>query len=119
MTLFPNLLAILAMLLISGGGGTTDPIVEGSVAVHSAGQSVPVADSIFCPAHHPPTSESIFECLDESALDEEDSVKVEDHGIATPTFLDFDTPQTSVLLASFLPSSPHSQLVLIAPILRC
>jgi len=63
--------------------------------------------------------ESFFEYLDESALDEEDSTRVEDHGIATPTFLDFDTPQTSDLLSSFLPSSPHSQLVVITPILRC
>jgi len=67
---------------------------------------------------YPAQSETFFECLDETAL-EEDSTEVEDHSIAPSTFLDFQTSSANNLISSFLPSSPHSQLRVITPILRC
>jgi hypothetical protein len=119
MNLSTNLLAILALLLPPGSRGAFDPIVLGPSSVPGIDQRVPAPDSFFSPAHLPPASESFYESLDESALDEEDSTEIEHHGIASLTFLDFASPLTNELFSSFSPSHPHSQFLIITPILRC
>jgi hypothetical protein len=119
MNLFTNLLAILALLLPPGSRGALDPIVPGPSSVPGIDQRVPAPESSFSPAHLPPASESFYESLDESALDEEDSTEIEHHGIASLTFLDFASPLTNELFSSFSPSHPHSQFLIITPILRC
>jgi hypothetical protein len=119
MNFLPKLLAVLAMLLPPGSGENSNSIAPGPPAIQRADQGDRASDSVFRPAHLPPASESFFECLDESALDEEDSDSVEQHGIATLPFLDFETPLLSDLFSSYLPANPHSQLAVITPILRC
>src|SRR5207248_1034568 len=104
MNFFPNLLAILAILLPLGSGETSDPIVLGSSAAQWADLGDLASDRIYSPAHLPLSCESFFECLDETALDEEDSNPVEDHGIAPLTFLDFETSLVSDNSSSFLPA---------------
>src|SRR3954466_2114266 len=116
MNFFPNLIAFLAILLAQWRGENSTYTVLGPPA---AGRANREFDAIYCPAHLPPASESFFECIDESALDEEDSTEVEDHGIAPLTFLDLETRLTSDLFSTSLPTSPRSQFVVITPILRC
>jgi hypothetical protein len=121
MNFFPIIFAVLAILLSAGSGEKSRPIVlvHESMAYPQIGPDCSVSDSFLNPLHTPPASESFFECLDESALDEEDSSKVEDHGIATLTFLDFETPLANDVFSNFLPATSLSRIVLITPILRC
>jgi hypothetical protein len=119
MSFYPKLLAILAMLLPPGSGEASEPIVLGSSAVLLAVRGQQDSFPVFSPAHLPSPTESFFERLDETALDEEDSTRVEDHGIVPLTFLDFESPLTSDLFSSLFPVSPHAHLVVITPILRC
>jgi len=119
MHLLSHLLTIVAILLPLGRGETNGPIALKLFPVQRAEGEPCATDLIYCPDHPPAESESYFECLDETALDEEDSTRVEDHGIIPLTFLDFETPLANHLLSSSLPASPHSQLLIIAPILRC
>jgi hypothetical protein len=55
----------------------------------------------------------------ETALEEEDSTRVEDHGFVPVTFLDFDAPLASGLFSLLCPASPHILTVVITPALRC
>jgi hypothetical protein len=119
MNFFPKFLAVLAMLLPPGGGENSYSIALGLPAIERADGVDLASDSIFCPAHLPPMSESFFECLDESALDEEDSDGIEEHAVAILTFFGFETPLTNHLFSSYLPTNPHSQFAVITPILRC
>ena len=116
MNFFPNFIAVLAILLPPGSGENVASTVLGSPAVERANRDF---NSFYSPAHLPPASESFFECIDESALDEEESTEVVDHGISSLTFLDFETPQTSDFFWSSLPTRPRSQFVVITPIQRC
>jgi hypothetical protein len=119
MNFLPIFFAILAILLPAGSGGISHPNVSEPISCPQLGQERSANDSAFNPLHNPPASESFFECLDESALDEEDSSKVEDHGIATLTFLDFETPLANDIFSNFLPATSLSRIVIITPILRC
>ena len=103
------------MLLPPGGGEISDPVVLGMSAARDESSN----RSIYCPSHIPPTSESFYECLDESALDEEDSDWVEEHELPTLTFLDLESLLVRFHLSSRLPVNPHSQQVITTPILRC
>jgi hypothetical protein len=119
MNFFPNLVAILAILLPPGSGEIADPIVVGPASTQQVCQRQSASDLFLNPTDAPPSSESFFECLDESALDEEDSTRVEEHGIAALTFLDFETRFGNDLLACFPPATSLSRIVIITPILRC
>jgi hypothetical protein len=119
MLIFPNLVAVLAMLLPPGSGEMRDPIVFGSSAVQRTVERSEASDLFFSPAHLPSPDESFFEPLEETAFDEEDSTRVEDHGIAPLAFLDFEAPKADDLNSYFLPASPHAQSLVISPILRC
>jgi hypothetical protein len=70
-------------------------------------------------AHLPSPTEAFFECLDETALDEEDSTRVEDHGIVPFTLLAYGAPLASCAFSSLSPATPHTPSVFILPILRC
>jgi len=121
MSVVPRLIAILLVTLSSGNGEGSEPTLLGSSAVprtvarHSQKTYLP----IFCRAHLPSPIETFFERLDEMALDEEDSSRVEDHGLVALTFLGFEASLVSGLFPSVSPASPHLPSVLITPILRC
>jgi len=121
MDFLPPLLTFLAILLPLGRAESDDPIVpDASTTAQSDGWQPAPIDLIYCPGHVPEQSESYFECLEETALEEEeDSTRVEDHGIVPLTFLGFESPPTQNLFSSFLPANPHSPLLAHSPILRC
>ena len=119
MTQFPKLLAILATMLSPGSGEGCEPIVLGSPLVTLAVRVRDASFPVFCPAHHPYPAETFFERLDETALDEEDSTRVEDHGIVPLTFLDYESAQASALFSSCSPTDRYAHLLVITPILRC
>jgi hypothetical protein len=115
MTLFPKLLAILATILPLGNVETFAPIVSGSQAARASEVCFPV---LCCP-HLPCHAESLFECLEETAFDEEDSSRVEDHGIAPLTLLDYEASLVDDLLSTFFPAGPPTHRFIIPSILRC
>jgi hypothetical protein len=120
MALLSKLFIILAMLVPPGSEDGSEPIVPGSSAVPRAVRGQDVCFPAICPAHLPIPTESYFERLDETALDEEeDSTRVEDHGLALLTFPDYEAPRASHRLFSLSPVNPHARLSTIAPILRC
>jgi hypothetical protein len=119
MTLLPKLVAILAMILPPGNGETPGPDVPGSAPVPHAVRACNVSFPVYSPAHLPSPRQSFFECLDETALDEEDSTRVEDHGIASPIFLGFEPALMSYLFCSCSPTDPLPQSAISSPILRC
>jgi len=121
MSFLPRLLAILLVTLSTGSGERSEPLVVGSTAVPRAvpSQSEAAYLPAFCPAHLPSPIESFFERLHETALDEEDSSRVEDHGLMSLTFLDFEASLVSGFYSSLSPTSPHALSVRITPILRC
>src|SRR6185437_1658171 len=119
MSFFPNLLAILALLLPHGSGELADPIVLGSPVVHGTDRGQETLSQIFCPTEVPSQSESFFECIDESALDEEDSSRVEDHGVVPLTLLDYQPPLGCLLFSALLPAQSHDRLSTSTSILRC
>jgi len=119
MTFFPNLLAALAILLPPGSGENVDLGIMGPGSVHTADASDDLKDLIYCPAQVPSESESFFEYVDESALDEEDSTRVEDHGIVPLTLFDYQLPCRSHLFMAFLPVDSCSHLLPTTPVLRC
>jgi len=117
--LLPKLVAILAMILPPGSGEAARPDVAGSASVSHAVWGRDVSFPVYSPAHLPSPRHSFFECLDETALDEEDSTRVEDHGIASPIFLGFEPALMSYLFCSCSPTDPHPQSIVSSPILRC
>jgi hypothetical protein len=121
MSFVPRLLAILLVTLAPESRERSEPTVFGSTASACAvpRPSLEVCPPAFRPAHLPSPIESFFERLDETALDEEDSSRVEDHGLVSLTFLDFGASLASGLSSSLSPASPHTLMVFIAPILRC
>jgi hypothetical protein len=119
MLAIPNLLAALAILLPSGIGGSHDSgIFKIPSALRAEGPSS-AADLFFIATHLPSSTESLFECLDETALDEEDSSRVEDHGIVPLTYLDFEACWSDSLVTLLLPASPRVPSLDTTPILRC
>src|SRR4051794_20209419 len=103
MSSLPNLIAVLAMLLPPGSGETVVPIVMATSAAPWAVRGEKGHDLIYSPVQPPSQSESFFECIDESALDEEDSTRVEDHGLVPLTLLDYQSPLAFHLSITFLP----------------
>jgi hypothetical protein len=121
MSFFPKLLAILLVTLCPESGDRSEPTFLGSTVVPRA-VSRPSHEAclpIFCPTHLPSPVESLFERLDETALDEEDSSRVDDHGLVSLTFLDFEPSMASGSLTWLSPASLHTLSILITPILRC
>jgi hypothetical protein len=121
MPLLPRLLAIFLVTLCPGNGEGSEPALLGSNAAARAvpRQSHEASLPNFCPAHVPSPIETFFDRLDETAFDEEDSSRVEDHGFVALTFLGFEASLVSGLFSSLSPASPHMPSVLITPILRC
>ena len=119
MTPLPQLIAVLAMLLPMGSGETCYTIAKVSPAVARTEQGRSLYDLIYCPGQAPSQSESYFECIDESALDEEDSTRVEDHGLVQLTLLDYQSHLAYHLSTAFLPAHSLSLTLTITPILRC
>jgi hypothetical protein len=119
MDFLPQLLAILAILLPSGRREMTNPIVPVPSEIQRSSEGAPEFDLILCPVHLPTESQSYYECLDETALDEEDTTRVENHAIIPLTFLDLETSPANALSSSFRPAIPHSRLLVSTPILRC
>jgi hypothetical protein len=119
MSLLPKLVAILAMILPTGSEDTVRPDVAGSAPIPHAVRGRDVSFPVFSPAHLPSPRHSFFECLDETALDEEDSTRVEDHGIASPIYLGFEPALMSFLFCSCSPTDPHPESIVSSPILRC
>ena len=119
MFFLPKLLAVLAMLLPVGSGGMLDPIVLGPSPAQHATWIPGNPDLFFSPAHLPCPNESFFEHLDEMAFDEEDSTRVEDHGIAPLPFLDFEASVSDNFFGFVLPANPHFSFPVVTPILRC
>ena len=121
MSFLPRLLAILLVILCAESGEGSEPTLLGSVAAPRAvpRQGHQAYLPIFRPAHLPSPIESFFERLDETALDEEDSIRVEDHGFVALRFLGFEASLVSGLFSSLSPASPHMLSVFITPILRC
>jgi hypothetical protein len=119
MTLIPTLLAVLTVVLPSGSWEASIAVVDDSSTIAETVTGRETGSLFFSPAHVPTPGKAFFECLDETALDEEDSTRVEDHGIASLTLLDCDPPLASGQLSPFLPASLHSQCAVITPILRC
>jgi hypothetical protein len=120
MTLLPKLLAIVAMILPLGNGKTSEPVRLAlssplSIWVHDPAPPSP----IFTAPHLPRPTESFFERFDEMAYDEEDSTRVEDHGIVPLTLLDYGAPLASRSLFSLAPAGSHTAPVVIMPVLRC
>jgi len=120
MNLFINLLAVLALFPSIGDRGINRSSILGLSSVH---QDIPGefrAGSFLTPCDTPPASESFYECLNESALEEEeDTNEIEHHGIAPLTFLGMTCLLPSDLLSSSLPTRTLSQFSIIKPILRC
>lgn len=121
MSFFSRILAILLVTLSPESGEQSEPVVLGSNAVP---RTLPTRGEtaylpILCPTHLPSPIESFFECLDETALEEEDSSRVEDHGLVSLTFFGVEASLASGILSSLTPASPHTLSVLISPILRC
>jgi hypothetical protein len=121
MTSFPRLLAILAIVLPPGSGdGSNDAALKPSTTVVSVGVLQSVGSSLgFTASHLPSPVESFYERLDEMACDEEDSSRVEDHGVLALSSSDYGAPLASGPLALLSPASSHTPPVVIAPILRC
>jgi hypothetical protein len=121
MTFLPKLLAIVAISLPPGSGERpqtarcTLATMPFSVWVP---ESVP-ASPAFTASHLPPPTESLFDRLGEMAYDEEDSTRVEDHGIVPLTLLDYGAPLASSSFSALAPASSHAQPVVIMPVLRC
>jgi len=119
MNSYINLLAVLALFPSIGNGGINHSSILGLSSVYQGIPGEPRTGSFLTPCDAPPASESFYECLNESALEEEDSNEIEHHGIAPLTFLGMTCLLPSDLLASNLPTRTHSQLSIIKPILRC
>jgi len=119
MNFFPHLLTMLAVLLPLGRGEIDNATALAYLPLQHAERSLLSPHLIHCPGQCPAQSESYFECLEETALDEEDSTRVEEHGIVPLTFLNIEGSLANHCSPSLLPASPHSQLLLITPILRC
>ena len=121
MPFLPRLLAILLVTFCPGSGEGSEPTLLASLAARQAvPRQIPEAYlPRLRPAHLPSPIESFFEGLDETALDEEDSSRVEDHGLVALTFFGFEAPVVSGLFSSLSPANPHTLSVLITPILRC
>jgi hypothetical protein len=120
MTFLPKLLAIVAMILPLAIGEESEPVrltlsTPLSIWVHRTAPPSPV----FTAPHLPRPTESFFERLDEIAYDEEDSTRVEDHGVVPLTLLDYGAPVASRSLSSLAPAGSHTAPVVIMPILRC
>jgi hypothetical protein len=120
MTFLPKLLAIVAMILPLGNREKSKPVQLAhstplSIWVHATAPSSP----IFTAPHLPRPTESFFERLDEMAYDEEDSTRVEDHGVVPLTLLDYGAPVASRSLSSLAPAGSHIASAVIMPILRC
>jgi len=119
MNLFINLLAILALF---PSIGDREINCSSPLGLASVQQSIPDetrAGSFLTPYDAPPASESFYECLNESALEEEDSNEIEHHGIAPQTFLGMTSLLPNDLFSSSLPARIHSQFAIVKPILRC
>jgi len=119
MNLFINLLAILALFPSIGDRGINHTSALGLTFVHQGVPRESRAGSFLAPYSMPPASESFYECLNESALEEEDSNEIEHHAIAPLTFLGMTSLLPNDLLSSNLPARIHSQFAIIKPILRC
>ena len=120
MTLFPKLLAIVAVVFPLGNGEKSEPAQLArstplAIWVHEAAHPSP----IFTAPHLPRPTESFFERLDEMAYDEEDSTRVEDHGIVPFTLLDYGAPVSSGSLSSLALTGSPTAPVVIMPVLRC
>jgi len=119
MTLFAKLLAILAMVLPLGIGEAPGPDAGGTSSVPRAVRGRDICFPILSPAHLPCPRHAFFECLDETALDEEDSTRVEDHGIASPIYLGFEPTLPSDWFRSCSPTDTRPRSIVSSPILRC
>jgi len=119
MNLFINLLAILALFPSIGDREINDSSILGLTSVHEVVPGELLTGSFLNPCDTPPSSESFYECSNESALEEEDSNEIEHHGIAPLTFLDVTSLLPRDLLSSSLPARIYSQFAIIKPILRC
>jgi len=119
MNLFINLLAILALFPSIGDRGINRSSALVVIFVHQGVPGESRVGSFLSPYDMPPASESFYECLNESALEEEDSNEIEHHGIVPLTFLGMTSLLPNDLLSSNLPARIHSQFAIIKPILRC
>jgi hypothetical protein len=119
MTFFPKLLAILAILLPQGSGEGCQPSVPGGATALGIVVGQELSSPLFCPPYLPTPTEAFFECLDETAIDEEDSTGAEDHEFAPLSRFDFSSPEASLNLAFLFPAGPHAATIARTPILRC
>jgi len=119
MTLSINLLAILALFPSIGDRGINHSSDLGLTPVQQGVPDESRVGSFLTPYHVPPASESFYECLNESALEEEDSNEIEHHAIAPLTFLGMTSLLPNDLLSSSLPARIHLHFAIIKPILRC
>jgi hypothetical protein len=121
MSVVPRFIAILLVSFSSGGGEESELILLGSSAVPRTvlTQSQETYLPIFCRAHFPSPFETFFERRDETALDEEDSSRVDDHGLAAVAFLGFEASLINGWLPPASPASLRVGSAPITPILRC
>jgi hypothetical protein len=119
MTFFPRLLAILAILMPQGSGEECQPSVPGLAPAPGIVCGQQSVCFVFCPPHLPTPIESFFECLDETAIDEEDSTRVEDHGFAPLSLFGYNSPEASLRFSSLFPAGPHVRTIAVTSVLRC
>lgn len=121
MSFLPRLIAILAMTLPPGSVEGPEPEGLGTFPVPQAarGDAQPACQAVFRTLHLPCPADSFFERRDETALEEEDPTKVEDHGIIPLTLLDYLAPLASRTISALCPFSTCTPVVVLTLILRC
>jgi hypothetical protein len=119
MPFLPSLFACLALLLPIQRSMASDLPGVDHCHVLNLGHATTECDLFSYPTDFPPNSEKLFERLDETALDEEDSIQVEDRGIIPSDFLDQKTTLVSHLSNQSELLSGHLSRRISLTILRC
>lgn len=116
---FLKLLTVLAILMPPGGGGIADPVAPEPHPILPIGLSPRVNDLIQLPESLPVSRNPFLDCLAETALDEEDSVRVEDRGMVPSAFPKVDSLSANHRFHPSPSANPHSRIFIANSILRC